>query len=212
MSMSFPSFTGRSILVLLSILGAAPLRADTGVPPSKESFLSPTRSFELIVDPGAGIDPAKPNLTITLRSRRHAVWSRGPADFEDFRYPLHALVSDDGSFLVFGGASAHNLGDYQEGLRFYRADGKLIRFLSRRDLPLGIRTASTANWYDARRSRLDGHHLLFFTPCRQKPLVVDVTTGEVLEGGPLVAGQGDDAQPPFQQPDGERAHCLQRGW
>jgi hypothetical protein len=212
MSMGVSSFTGRSILMLLPILGAAPLRADTGIPPSKESFLSPTRSFELIVDPGAGSDPAKATPTLTLRSRLRAVWSRRPADFEDFAYPVRALVSDDGSFLVFGGASAHNLGDYHEGLRFYRADGKLVRFLSRRDLPLGIKSVSTANWYDARRTRLEGHHLLFFTPCRPKPLVVDVTSGEILEGGPLVAGQGDDAQPPAKQPDGERAACLQRGW
>src|SRR5258706_16142476 len=58
MSMSMSSLTSRSILALLPILGAAPVDADSGLPPSKESFLSPTRRFELIVDL-ASIRPLK---------------------------------------------------------------------------------------------------------------------------------------------------------
>jgi hypothetical protein len=132
---------------------------------------------------------------LTLRRRWTTIWERGPQDFEDFDFPLDVEISDDGRWLVFGGHSVHNIisdTEYREGLRFYDSDGQLIRFVSRRDLPIGDYDISTASWYDATRTRIRGSRLEFYTPRRDEPLVFDVTTGELIQGR-LIPGQGDDS-------------------
>ena len=131
-----------------------------------------------------------PLLTLTRKSGE-VVWQRRPGDFEDFRFPMHACVGADGRHLVFGGYSVHNFGVYREGLRFYGSDGRLIRFVSRRDLPGGPRRVSTAHWYDSDRTHIDENRLLFFTPGVKEPMVFDIRTGDVL-AGEIVEGQGDD--------------------
>jgi hypothetical protein len=132
---------------------------------------------------------------LTFRHGENVVWQHGPDYFEDFDFPLDALVSDDGKWLVFGGASAGNVSfdtQYKEGLRFYSTSGRLVRFVSRRDLPVGDFGITTSNWYDSYRTRLNGTRLEFFTPSRPNSLVFDITTGRIAKGS-LIVGQGDDS-------------------
>jgi hypothetical protein len=121
---------------------------------------------------------------------------RDTSDFEDFRFPLHVCVSNDGLYLVFGGHSAHNMSfdtGYREGLRFYDADGVLVRFVTRRDLPRGYDGVSTSGWYDDSRSHITAHRFVFFTPGKDEPMEFDLESGELLTGE-LVPGQGDDSK------------------
>ncbi|MEM9599375.1 MAG: hypothetical protein AAGD06_34235, partial [Acidobacteriota bacterium] len=130
---------------------------------------------------------------LTLRRDSDVVWRRTPEDFEDFDYPLHALVADEGGYLVFGGVSVHNFGNYDEGLRLYDGDGHLVRFVSRKDLPPGHYSISTAHWYDAERSHIEGTTLVFYTPGRDAPIRFDLKRGTALPEGAVVPGQaGDD--------------------
>jgi len=122
------------------------------------------------------------------------VWTRTPEHFEDFQFPMHACVSDDGRFVVFGGYSVHNLSQddkYREGLRFYDHEGHLIRLVSRRDLPLGSYSISTVHWYDSQRTRIEGRKLTFHTPGVDEPMEFELSTGKVLQGT-IVPGQGSD--------------------
>jgi len=177
------------------LLVAAVGLADSGRPVEKETFYSTEGSVSVEVDPRWIEVYRKRDPRLTLRRGQTTIWERGPEDFEDFRYPLDVKVSDDGRWLVFGGSSVHNISfdpDYREGLRFYDAQGKLVRFVSRRDLPVGDCGISSAVWYDSARTRLEGAELEFYTPRRDEPLVFDVTTGELIQGR-LVPGQGDDS-------------------
>lgn len=169
--------------------------ADTGVPVEKATYYSAGGVVSIEVDPRWDTQFREWDPRLTLRRRWTTIWERGPQDFEDFEYPNDVKVSDDGKWLVFGGYSAHNISfdpDYREGLRFYDSRGRLIRFVSRRDLPPGEYFTSTVAWYDATRTRLRGARLEFFTPGVEEPLVFDVTTGDPVQGR-LVPGQGEDS-------------------
>ncbi len=134
-----------------------------------------------------------PLLTLISGSEK-IVWTRTREDFEDFHYPMHVCVSGDGKLMVFGGYSAHNLsgdGEYREGLRFYDQEGRLIRFISRRDLPVGQYSVSTAHWYDSEGTRIEGDRLIFVTPGVDEPMEFELSTGKVLKGT-IVPGQGGD--------------------
>ncbi len=180
-----------AIIIFFSFL-VSQVRADTGMPPGLASFVSEGGEFILTVDPSRTQRPRRSNPLLTLTSRAgEVIWERTSEDFQDFRYPLHACVSADGRFLVFGGVAAHNLGKYYYGLRFYDENGKLLRFITRRDLPWGYHSVTTSFWYDEGRTRIEGHRLLFFTPGIDEPMVFDIRNGKVLEGQ-LVEGQGDD--------------------
>lgn len=193
----------RILLVIAILLALSPLTslADTGIPVEKCTYFSPNHMYSLAVDPRWQSDPWRPVLTLTrttswfgLFARKQEIWRRSPSQFEDFHFPLDVKLSDDGAYLVFGGASAHNTifdTGYREGLRFYRSDGHLIRFISRRDLPVGSYGVSTSDWYDSERSYVEGHTLTFYSPTRPVPILFDLETGAVLKGR-VVSGQGDD--------------------
>lgn len=169
--------------------------AESGGPVEKRTYYSAGRVVSVEVDPRWDEQRREWDPRLTMRRRWTTMWEREPRDFADFDYPLDVEVSDDGRWLVFGGYSAHNIindPDYREGLRFYDSRGKLVRFVSRRDLPVPDYGISTAAWYDATRTRLRGTELEFFTPRLEEPLIFDVTTGELIRGR-LVPGQGDDS-------------------
>jgi hypothetical protein len=182
-----------TLLVSLVGLAVAVAVADSGRPVKARTYSSSNDEFHLTVDP-RWTDRLEMQPLLTLRTRDgELLWKRVPSQFEEFHYPMHACVSDDGQYVVFGGYSVHNVGHYREGLRFYGPTGRLIRFYSRRDLPAGVYSVSTAHWYDAERSRLVGSRFLLYTPERDVPTVFAVETGEVMEGS-VVAGQGDDEE------------------
>src|SRR4029077_808218 len=124
----------RTIRLGLTIaLAVLPLSssADTGSPVEKCTYFSPTHVYSLEVDPRWHSDSWRPVLTLTRTTswfgffaRKQQLWRRSPSQFDDFDYPLDVKLSDDGRYLVFGGASAHNMifdPAYHEGLRFYRS-------------------------------------------------------------------------------------------
>lgn len=177
-------------LLLLSLAAAA--RADSGRPVGNRTYTSANGAYTLTVEPRWSEDLRLTSPLLTLRSRSgKTLWVRKPDDFEDFRFPLHVCVSNDGEHLVFGGYSVHNYGKYEEGLRFYDGAGRLLAFISRRDLPRGQRSISTAAWYDDGRTHIDGDRLVFFTPGVAEPMLFDVHSGDVL-AGEVIEGQGDD--------------------
>ncbi len=181
-----------AVVVLLASGLVNHATADSGVPPGLASYESEGGEFILTVDPRRSQRTRRSNPLLTLASRSgEVIWERTPTDFEEFRYPLDACVSRDGRYLVFGGVSVHNLGKYYEGLRFYDEDGRLLRFISRRDLPRGYRGVSTSLWYDDGRTRIEEYRFFFFTPGISEPMVFDVRNGKLLEGA-IVEGQGDD--------------------
>ena len=175
--------------------GATVIHADSGRPIGKETYSSPNGEFQLVVDPQRSAEYASNSPLITLNSATEGiVWTRTAADFEDFQFPMHATVSDDGRFVVFGGYSVHNLSwdkENQEGLRFYDHEGRLIRFIGRQDLPLGQYSISTVHWYDSERTQIEGEKLIFRTPGIEDPMEFELSTGKVLKGR-VVAGQGGD--------------------
>lgn len=177
------------------LAGATVIRADSGRPIEKETYSSQNGDFQLTVDPGGSADYRHENPLLTLRSStQEVVWSRTATDFEDFQFPMRTLVSDDGRYIVFGGYTVHNLSwdnDYREGLRFYDHEGRLIRFISRLDLPLGQYSISTVHWYDSEETYIEENRLIFSTPGVTEPMEFDLSSGEVLKGR-IVAGQGDD--------------------
>jgi len=178
--------------VLTCAVFATAVHPDTAMPVQVKTYTSANGEYSLTVDPRWNDETGHASPLLTLqRASGDLVWVRTPDEFEQFDYPMHACVSDDGRFIVFGGYSAHNFKNYNEGLRFYDATGKLIRMISRLDLPHGKYGVSTAEWYDEERSRIDGELFLFFTPGIPEPLRFDVETGELLEGT-LVHGQGED--------------------
>ncbi|HEV2844855.1 MAG TPA: hypothetical protein VG477_08425 [Thermoanaerobaculia bacterium] len=173
----------------------SPLFADSGGPVEKKTYSSANREYFLEVDPrwNWSYEVSKPLLTFRRKAR--VLWRRTESSFKDFRYPLDVKISDDGKWLVFGGVSVHNISfdlKYDEGLRFYRADGSLVRFVSRRDLPAGDYGISTSHWYDETRTRIVGSRLQFFTPTRSEPLIFELSTGALVRGR-LTPGQGDDS-------------------
>ena len=185
-----------SLLVLgLSWIGTGRISADSARPIGKRSYSSPNGSLRLEVDPRRLPDGSYHGSLLTLTSSTgDTLWTRTDADFEDFHFPTHACISDDGRFAVLGGYSAHNLSwdrDYREGLRFYNPEGRLIRFVSRHDLPLGPYSISTAHWYDADKTRIAGDRLVFHTPGIEEPMEFELSTGK-LSQGQIIPGQGDD--------------------
>jgi len=185
------------------VFGSVVALADSAAPVQKRTFFSSAHIYSLEVDPRWSSTGESWNPLLTLRRHRawlglftstEVLWQRSPSAFVDFAYPLDVKLSDDGAFLVFGGASAHNIVSdttYREGLRFYDSSGKLIRFVSRRDLPVGSYGISTAQWYDSERSRVEANSFVFYSPSRREPLVFDLRTGGAITGH-LVPGQGDD--------------------
>ena len=186
----------KRILLAILVLGSTlPVWSDSGSPVSKTTYRSAGGGFELTVDPVWSADGSEMDPRLTLRSAGgSSLWTRSSSDFEDFQFPMHACVSDDGRHVVFGGYSVHNVSwddEYREGLRFYDNQGKLIRFISRRDLPIGRYSVSTAHWYDTERTRIVDGRLLFFTPGRDDPMEFELSTGATVVGD-VVKGQGDD--------------------
>lgn len=181
-----------AIVALLVGLLAGPLAADSGRPVGKETYRSPSGALELEVDPRWDDRFTFNSPLLTLRHRGEVVWRRTADEFESFDYPMHALVADDSRHLVFGGYSVHNFGHYDEGLRFYDAAGRLIRYVSRRDLPPGEYSVSTAHWFDAERTVVRGQTLVFYTPGRDEPIEFDLRTGSATPAEAIVPGQGDD--------------------
>lgn len=185
----------RWIAASAGLLVAGFCLAESAGPAEKKTYYSAGRVVSVEVDPRWDEKRNESDPRLTLRRRWTTIWEREPRDFQDFWYPSDIQMSDDGRWLVFGGQSAHNIiydPDYREGLRFYDSRGKLLRFVSRRDLPVGDYGISTASWYDATRTCIRGTELKFFTPSLEVPLVFDVTTGELIRGR-LVPGQGDDS-------------------
>jgi hypothetical protein len=179
-------------VIALAASSIAPLAADSGAPIEKKVYRSASGDFELEVDPRWDASYSDLDPLLTLRRRGTVVWRRSSDDFESFDFPMHMLVADDGRHLVFGGYSVHNVGNYDEGLRFYDAAGKLIRFVSRRDLPPGPYSVSTAHWFDAERTRIKGRTLHFYTPRREQPILFDLQTGKASPKTAIAPGQGDD--------------------
>jgi len=183
----------RRHLLLFSFLGmlvlpSAVSLSDTAREPDKKTYYSASGEYYLVVDPRVereGIYSGwKLNPLFTFGHKEKGVaWEKGPDYFEDYRFPLHECVSNDGQYLVFGGVSAHNLildKENKEGIRIYRADGRLVRFISRKVLPEGYRGASTSDWYDNDRSHMDNRAGVFVlrTPERLRPCVFLLTTGK----------------------------------
>jgi len=180
-----------SISLILALLPAI-VRADSAIPVEKRTYSSEQGHFVLIVDPRLNKENQRAEPLLTLQDKTgQIIWERTADDFAEFRYPMHACLSDDGQFIVFGGYSAHNFKDYSEGLRFYNRDGNLIRWISRLDLPRGQFGISTAAWYDEDRSSIRNGVFRLFTPGRAEPLDFDLETGELLSGS-LTPGQGND--------------------
>jgi hypothetical protein len=186
----------RAIWILLALLlAASAVRADSAARVEKRTYESGNHRYVLEVDPRWDESRQLPRPLLVFRHDGAVLWRRDESAFEDFRYPLDVQVSDDGKWLVFGGTSAHNISfdtEYREGLRLYSSEGKLIRFVSRRDLPVGDYGISTSDWYDRTRTHIEGERLFFFTPGVAEPLVFDLPTG-TLVSGKLVPGQGDDS-------------------
>ena len=180
-----------TIVVLLMSLAPTAMSADIGAPVKARTYSSDNAEFHLTVDPRWTEDSRMQPLLTFYRGESEVLWQRLPEAFENFDFPMHACISDDGEYLVFGGYSVHNVGHYSEGLRFYDTTGRLIRYYSRRDLPPGVYSVSTAHWYDDERSGIVGSRFLLYTPESKTPTVFALETGEVLEGS-VVLGQGDD--------------------
>jgi hypothetical protein len=192
----------RGSWILLLGCGQGVGYADQSVPVELEQFSSENGAYVVIVDPqwNESRDAVHPEIELKTGAGR-LVWRKKATDFEDFRYPLHVSVSDDGQFLVFGGASVHNMIDdenYREGVRIYRADGTLVRFVSRRDLRPGSYGVSTASWYDSERSGIRSGEFHLFTPDEDDPLVLRVSSGRLVRGD-LIPGQGDDSHWDFAE-------------
>ena len=167
---------------------------ETIQPAQKRSFFSANGAFELVVDPRWKDDWVESDPLLTLKDREgNVLWQRTEDDFENFLYPMEALINDDGQYIVFGGNfGGYNVSDGEiEGIRIYDSRGKLIRFIKRCDLPLGISDLGNNRYYDEKRTKIQGHNLFFFTPKIREPIVFDVRTGKVLQGK-IVKGQGSD--------------------
>jgi hypothetical protein len=188
---------------LLLASGPGYVSADqAGDPVEREEFSSESGAYVAVVDPHWNQlgDTVRPEIELRTDAGR-LIWKKKAADFEDFKYPLHVSVSDDAQYLVFGGASVHNMihdEDYREGIRIYRANGTLVRFVSRRDLRPGSYGVSTASWYDSERSGISGGEFHLFTPGAEDPLVFRLSTGRVVRGD-LIPGQGDDSHWDFAE-------------
>ncbi|HNT36022.1 MAG TPA: HEAT repeat domain-containing protein, partial [bacterium] len=152
--------------------------ADSARPPEKEEYFSANGEFSLTVDPG---DWTSESVTrLILKSEKEGIiLDVTESYFEKFRYPLHACVSNDAEYLVFGGVSCHNMGSGREGLRIYRRTGRLIRFIPMARLPYGFGSASTDHWYDQERCRINDSRGLFllYTPGKMRATPFRLTDG-----------------------------------
>jgi hypothetical protein len=184
-------------ILVAALFNGAPRAAHgcSGRPVEKKTYYSENGEYSLEVDPSWDEISVVPRPLLTLRRAGEELWSKEASAFQSFRLPLDVRLSNDGKWLVFGGVSVHNISfdtKYEEGLRFYRENGRLIRFVSRRDLPVGEYGVSTAFWYDEQRTRIVGTELHFFTPGRNEPLLFSLETGAVTRGR-LTPGEGDDS-------------------
>ncbi len=184
------------VVVLLAAASALPAVARCSFRFLEEAtFRSSNGDYTLHVDYGSWEDESEETV-LTYRKGDVTLWTKRSSELEDYWSANHVHISDDGNWLVFGGVSAHNISfdlEHREGLRFYRRDGSLIRFVSRRDLPVVEYGISTAFWYDGERTGIVGSELRFYTPGLDEPLVFEVSTGELVRGR-LIEGQGDDAK------------------
>lgn len=186
---------GANWLIAAIVFGGPAFADQAGGRVEREEFPSPNGRYVVTVDPKwneAG--DASPELSLRDEDGQ-TIWTRVPQDFEDFYYPLHVSASDDGQYLVFGTSSVHNMiddGEYREGIRIYRHDGSLVRFISRRDLRPGDYGVSTASWLDYERSHIRGDVFYLFTPGESDPVVLALSSGRVVRGR-VIPGQGDDS-------------------
>lgn len=181
-------------VMIISLLGALVMlqqntvSADSAAHIDTRTYKSENDEFTLTVSPqGNRYRPAEAQFRFESK-KQGLLWERTSGFFEDFHFPLHVSISNDGKYFVFGGFFVHNLifdAAYHEGIRIYTADGKLVRFVSRRDLPQGGQTVSTVRWYDYKRSRIEGNTFLLFTPGKEDPQLFDLATGNIVKGTSL---------------------------
>lgn len=148
------SLTGFFLVLVPLVCG------DSARPPEKEEYFSANGEYCLTVDPGDWNEDSDTRLILKSTSQG-VILDVTQSYFEKFRYPLHACISNDGAYLVFGGVSCHNMSSGTEGLRIYRRSGSLVRFVPMARLPYGFQSASTQHWYDESRCRIDERRKVF---------------------------------------------------